>query len=553
VSRRVVALVVGVAAVALVAVGLVGFALQRGRGATPTAALGAPHFVDEAATAGIDHTYDGGPTFFVGGGVAVFDCNGDGRPEMYLAGGAKVASLYRNDSPVGGALRFTAFHDAATDLVDVNGAYPLDVDGDGRVDLAVLRVGGNVLLRGLGDCRFERANEAWEFDGGDAWTTAFSATWEGAARLPTMALGNYLALDATGKPTGTCAANALYRPNPAGTGYATAIPLTPGYCTLSVLFSDWDRSGRRDLRVTNDRHYYTDGEDQLWRVGLGDTPRLYTASDGWVAMQIWGMGIASYDVTGDGYPDVYLTSQGDNKLQTLTAGPTQPTYRDIALKRGVNAAQPFTGGDVLPSTAWHPEFRDVNNDGFVDLFVTKGNVSAMPDFAAKDPSNLLLGQPDGTFREAADAAGILSFARGRGAALADFNLDGLLDLVELNLGERASLWRNVGAGNAAAPAPMGSWLAIRLSQPGQNRDAIGAWIEVRVGDSTIRRELTVGGGHIGGQLGWTHVGLGPSGEAQVRVMWPDGEAGPWMRAAADQFIEIERGATEVRPWRPSGE
>ena len=551
-SRRAVAVVFGLGVVALVASGVVGFALAQGRGATPTAALGAPHFVEETATAGIDHTYDGGSTFFVGGGVAVFDCNDDGRPDIYLAGGSNEAALYRNESLVGGALRFAPVHDPATELADVNGAYPLDIDGDGKVDLAVLRVGETVLLRGLGDCRFERANEAWSFAGGNAWTTSFSAQWEGSARLPTLAVGNYLALDPSGKPTSTCADNALLRPDAAGTGYGPPIALVPGFCTLSILFSDWDRSGRRDLRVANDRHYYTDGEDQLWRVATGEAPRLYTASDGWVAMQIWGMGIASYDVTGDGYPDVYLTSQGDNKLQTLTAGPTQPTYRDIALKRGVNAAQPFTGGDALPSTAWHPEFQDVNNDGFVDLFVTKGNVSTMPDFAAKDPSNLFLGQPDGTFREAADTAGLLSFARGRGAALADFNIDGLLDLVELNLGDRVMLWRNVGAGDAAAPAPMANWLAMRLSQPGPNRDAIGAWIEVRVGDSTIRRELTVGGGHIGGQLGWTHVGLGPSGDAQVRVQWPDGEAGPWMRATANQFIDIERGATEARPWQPRG-
>ncbi len=74
------------------------------------------------------------------------------------------------------------------------GAYPIDIDGDGLTDLAVLRDGENVLLRGLGDCRFERANEAWGFDGGDAWTAAFSATWEGSAALPTLAFGNYLDL-----------------------------------------------------------------------------------------------------------------------------------------------------------------------------------------------------------------------------------------------------------------------------------------------------------------------------------------------------------------------
>ena len=68
---------------------------------------------------------------------------------------------------------------------------------------------------------------------------------------------------------------------------------------------------------------------------------------------------------------------------------------------------------MLPSTAWHPEFEDVNNDGFVDLFVSKGNVEAQPDYATRDPSNLLIGQPDGTFVEGAEAAGIVDFDRAR--------------------------------------------------------------------------------------------------------------------------------------------
>jgi len=540
VRRRSIGLV-AIVVVALVGAGIGGFVVLRAGGATPKTAMGAPHFIDETAAAGLDHTYGGGDTFSVGGGVAVFDCDGDGKPEIYLAGGSNPAELLRNESPAGGALRFTALHDPVTDLSDVTGAYPLDIDGDGNVDLAVLRVGENALLRGLGDCRFERANEAWRFDGGKAWTTAFSATWEGSAAFPTLAVGNYVQLDPTGKPTFDCDTSELVRPASNGQAYGPTIPLTPGYCTLSVLFSDWDGSGRRDLRVTNDRHYYSDGEDQLWRVGVGEAPRLYTAADGWVAMQIWGMGIASYDVTGDGYPEVYLTSQADNKLQTLTVGPAQPAYRDIALKRGVTGAQPYAGGDTLPSTAWHPEFQDVNNDGFIDLFVSKGNVDAMPDYAAKDPSNLFLGQPDGTFTEGAEAAGILEFDRGRGAALADLNQDGLLDLVKVNLDAPAMLWRNVGSGDAGQPASMGHWLAITPHQPGPNRDAIGALIEVRVGDATMRRELTVGGGHIGGQLGPTHFGLGPTSEAQVRVRWPDGVQGPWTTVKADQTVTIERG------------
>ncbi len=207
--------------------------------------------------------------------------------------------------------------------------------------------------------------------------------------------------------------------------------------------------------MSNDRHYYREGEEQLWRIAPGEAPREYTEADGWRPLQVWGMGIASQDLTGDGYPEVFLTSQGDNKLQTLEDGPAQPTYRDIALERGVTAHRPFVGGDVLPSTAWHPEFEDVNNDGFVDLFVSKGNVDAQSGNATRDPSNLLIGQTDGTFVEGAEAAGIVGFDRARGAALVDLNLDGMLDLVVVNRRVRATVWRNVGQGDAERPAPMG--------------------------------------------------------------------------------------------------
>jgi hypothetical protein len=527
-------------------------ALRLRSPAAAGAALGAPKFVNETATAGVAMTYGGDPAYATGGGVAAFDCSGDGRPDLLVAGGGNQAMLYRDDSSLGGALRFVPVSEVALPALGpgVTGAYPLDVDGDGLVDLAVLRADGLRLLRGLGDCRFGDGNATWSFDAGAGWTTAFSASWEGAASLPTLAVGRYLRMDKAGRQTADCDDNALLRPAPGRQAYAAPQALSPGFCTLSMLFSDWDRSGRRDLRVTNDRQYYVNGGEQLWRVEPGVAPRLYTDADGWRQVEIWGMGIASQDVTGDGYPDVYLTSQGDNKLQTLAAGADQPGYRDIALRLGVTAAQPYTGGDSLPSTAWHPAFEDVNNDGRTDLFISKGNVNVMADYAVKDPSNLLLGRDDGTFREAADAAGIVTFDRGRGAALADFNLDGLLDLVQVNYGQPVSVWRNTGAGDATATAAMGSWLELRLTQPGPNRDAIGAWIEVRQGDSTIQRELTIGGGHLGGSLGWIHFGLGGADRAGVRVRWPDGEVGPWLDVGANQFVEVERGATAVRPWTP---
>ena len=524
--------------------------------ATPGGASASPppHYVEEASAAGVDQAYAGDFDYFVGGGVAVFDCDDDGLPDLYLPGGSDAAALYRNESPVGGALSFARQTDAATDLDAVTGAYPLDIDSDGIVDLAVLRNGENVLLRGIGDCRFERANEAWSFDGGSEWTTAFSATWEAGSSWPTLAIGNYHDADFT-DPDQLCQPNELWRPASGGGGYAASIPLTPSWCALSMLFSDWDHSGQRDLRVSNDHHYYSDasdGEEQLWRMTAGQPPHLYTRDEGWQMLRIWGMGIASQDLDGDGRPEIFLSNQADNMLQTLVAGATGPEYRDIARTSGATAHQPYGGSDTRNSTAWHAQFEDVNNDGLMDLFVAKGNVDAMPEFAADDPSNLLIGQPDGTFVEGAEAAGIMDFAKGRGGAVVDLNLDGLLDIVEVKRRENIRLWRNVGAGDASRAAPMGHWAAIRLEQPAPDQAAIGAWLSVKVGERVIERELTIGGGHAGGQLGWTHIGLGAADGAEVRVEWPDGEVGPWMPLPADAFSIIERGATEVRPWTPAG-
>ncbi|MEX1287709.1 MAG: CRTAC1 family protein, partial [Acidimicrobiia bacterium] len=476
--------------------------------------------------------YDGEFTFFVGGGVAVLDCDDDDLPDLYLAGGTNPAGLFRNVSSTGGPLAFEPVADPATDLEGVTGAYPLDVDADGIGDLAVLRVGENVLLRGLGGCRFERANEAWGFDGGDDWTAAFAATWEGDAARPTLAIGNYLEVPEPGDPGRTCAESSLHRPTAGGW---EAAPLVPGLCPLSMLFSDWDRTGRHDLRVANDRHYYDVGSEQLWRVETGADPVLYAADDGWRELQIWGMGIATHDVTGDGLPEVFITSQGDNKLQTLVGGPGEPTYEDIAIRRGATAHRPFMGGESLPSTAWHAQFEDVNHDGFMDLFVAKGNVDAQVDHAAADPSNLLLGGADGVFVEAAREAGVVSLGRGRGAALADLNGDGWLDLVEVNRRENVRLWRNRGVEGD------GHWRAGDLRPPPPPGAAGGAWVEGRAGDLEVARQVLVGGGHAGGVLGPVHVGLGDEGEAEIRVTWPDGEVGPWVPVEVDRTVVIDRG------------
>ncbi|MEP2703875.1 MAG: CRTAC1 family protein [Roseibium sp.] len=517
-----------------------------------------PKFVEEAKAAGVDHTYDGAWEYFVGGGTAIFDCNGDRRPDMFLAGGKNAAKLYRNNSTTGGALKFDIVETGLAEklLNKVLGSYPLDFDNDDVLDLAILRLGENLLLKGNGDCTFDVANRALGFDGGREWTTAFSATFEDGSDYPTLAFGNYVDRSKPGSPWGTCHDNFIFRPEISADGqvsYSDPTRLSPGYCSLSILFTDWNRSGEPSLRVSNDRHYYRGGEEQLWAVSPGKPPRAYKKTDGWQHLKIWGMGIASVDLDVDGYPEYALTSMGDTKIQKLDddADETVPVYQDIAFDLGLTAHRPYTGDDLKPSTGWHSEFQDVNNDGLWDLFIAKGNVEAMPDFADFDPDNLLLGQWNGKFTEVGKEAGISLDKRGRGAGLADFNSDGLLDLVVVNRAKPVSLFRNVGQGTADAPKPIGNWLAIDVRQPGQaNSRAVGAKISVKTGNRTVVKDIQIGAGHASGQLGFFHFGVGVAERANVRIKWPDGDWSHGYRVFANSHVIIERGSEGAQQWLP---
>ena len=527
---------------------VVAMVIAAGQGAPVLAADGpaVPSFSDETQSAGIASVYGGEWEYMVGGGAAAFDCNEDGFPDLMLAGGENPATFYRNASPRGGALKFIT-ETSGLELSAVTGGYPIDIDNDGIMDIVLLRIGENVVMRGLGACKFERANEAWDFAGGDAWSTAMAAAWEKDAAWPTIAIGNYIDRKEEMSPWGSCTGNWLHRPNAAAKGFAAPLALKPSYCALSMLFTDWGNSGTPALRVSNDREYYEGGQEQMWHLEPGQVPALYSEAEGWRYLRIWGMGIASYDLDGNGYPDYALSSMADNKLQTLanipTEGKPQPGYKDIAFAKGVTAHRPYMGGDLRPSTGWHTQFEDVNNDGLVDLLIVKGNVARMPDFAEKDPNNLLLQGADGKFTEAGFTSGIASFAIGRGGALADFNLDGLLDLVVVNRWENAKLWRNT-SGNA------GNWIELKLAQDGPNRNASGAIVEVTSGGKLMRREISVGGGHASGQAGWIHFGLGAAETAEVRIRWPHGEWSQPYALNANQLAILKRDRSDPGVWMP---
>jgi hypothetical protein len=447
-----------------------------------------------------EHIYSGGWEHFVGGGLAILDCNGDARPDIFAAGGTSPAILVRND----GNFRF--FQVDIPQLTGVTGAYPIDMDMDGILDLFVLRVGQNRILKGLGDCAFEDATQALGLLADNQWSTAFTAWWEGDDTRPTLAIGNYVDRDNPDGPFEACDTNTILRPE--GEGYTVEV-LEPGFCPLSILAAN-DARGRLTLRLSNDRHYYVrGGYEQMWDIL---DRRFLGPEDGWDNVSLWGMGIASRDLNADGLDEVMLTSMGDQLLQFANASGRYDAARfDI----GTYAHRPHVGDDGRPSTGWHAEFGDIDNDGLADLFIAKGNVDQMPGMAMEDPNNLLMQQPDGSFVETAARAGVATTDRSRGAALVDFDGDGRQDLIVSNRRVPMEIYRNV-------TADTGNWIGVDLRQPSENRFAIGAVITVMTDDRSQILQHTIGGGHAGGQLIARHFGLGASTQAQIAVDWPDG-------------------------------
>ena len=447
-----------------------------------------------------EHRYEGGWEHFVGGGLAVFDCDDDALPDVFAAGGSAPAALIRNE----GDFNFRSA--AIPAMTGVTGAYPIDLDGDGVLDLFVLRVGENRVLKGQGDCQFRDATTEMGIPANDRWSTAFTVWWEGDAQRPTLAIGNYVDRDDPDGPFRACDDNVILRPS--AQGYRAEL-LQPGYCPLSILAAK-DARGKETLRLSNDRHYYVDqGHEQMWDIG---ERRFLGVQDGWDNVALWGMGIASRDLNGDGLDEVMLTSMGDQLLQFAQK---DGGYRAADYALGTYAQRPHVGGDGRPSTGWHAEFGDVNNDARADLFIAKGNVDQMPGMAMQDPNTLLMQNPDGSFAEASHLAGVAAMERSRGAALVDFDLDGRLDLIVANRRAPLEVYRNV-------TPDTGGWITVDLAQDSGNRNAIGAIVSVQSADHAQTVQHVIGGGHAGGQLLARHFGLGEAAQAEVTITWPDG-------------------------------
>lgn len=221
------------------------------------------------------------------------------------------------------------------------------------------------------------------------------------------------------------------------------------------------------------------------------------------------MGTDFRDYDNDGQPDIVFAA---------LAGETFPLFRKERKDwfRDVTYGSRM-GPESNRRSGWSPALVDFNNDGWKDLFVSCSHVNdTVESFEATKyrlPNAIYVNTRDGRFRDVSGAAGADFQTPGvhRGAAFADFNQDGKVDVAVSLIGGRAELWENVSSGR-------NTWLDVRLTGTRSNRDGIGA--VVRVGRQW--NQMTSSFGYASSSHTPVHFGTGGATQVDVEVIWPSG-------------------------------
>jgi hypothetical protein len=484
------------------------------------------------------------------GGIAVLDYNGDGRPDIYFTNGAAIPSLekstpkfwnrlYRND----GGLKFTDVTEEAgvAGAGYSMGAAVADFDNDGRVDLFVAGVNRNTLYRNLGSGKFEDVTAKAGIASGE-WAVAagwFDYDRDGNLDLWVVHYAKWstdydrFCGDATKGLRIYChpkyfegLASTLYRNQ--GDGTFEDVSSRAGIAGsrgrgMSVAFADYDQDGWPDAFVTNDNM------PNFLFHNRGDGTFEEVALEAGVALRDHGKAVASMgvefkDYDNDGLPDLFVTA---------LAGETFPVFRNLGKGGFADATyQSRVGGISIHHSGWGLGVFDFNNDGWKDLFSANSHVNDRVELtgaAVYREKNSVFANSGGVFQDVSDEAGLSLVRAHRGAAFADFNGDGRIDAVVSALGEPAELWENV--------SPPQHWLGVKLAGVKANRDGIGA--RIRVAGQTL--EVTTAVGYASSVSGPAHIGLGKqTGPLKLEILWPGGGSQTVDVATVDRVIEFRQ-------------
>jgi hypothetical protein len=529
---------------------------------------------DVAAQAGLRHpvVYGGVETKgyileVVGCGVAFLDYDNDGWLDLFVLSGTRLEGappgttnrLYKNN-------RDGTFSDATqkaglTRLEWASAVTVGDYDNDGFDDLFVTGYGHNVLYHNNGDGTFTDVTAKAGLHEA-AVRYGSGCTWVDYDRDGRLDLFVAYYLDTTleklprpgenpdcrwkgvpvncgprGLPTGFAR---LYHNNGDGTftdvSKPSGIAAASGSYPMTAVAADYDNDGWPDIYVACDSTpswLFRNRQDGTFgQEGLEHGVAL--SEDG---LEQAGMGVAVGDYDLDGNLDIFKTHFSDD-TNVLYRNDGKGYFNDVTIRAGLGVETRYVG--------WGTGMVDLDNDGHPDIFVVTGSVypeveRTLPAYPFRTPRLVFRNLGDGRFEELIEEAGpgVAAAHVGRGCAFGDFDNDGDVDVVVVNLNEPPSLLRNDVSGD-------GHWLKVLLTGVKSNRSAIGARVTARYGERTQAQEVTASSSFYSASDRRLHFGLGPATTVDLAIRWPAGATEKVSGIAADQLVVIREGSGIVR-------
>ena len=544
--------------------------------AVPMAAAPVTHvqFEDVTQRSGLDFEHTSGtrdqPYILesMSAGGAFLDYDGDGYLDVFLVNAtrweagpaAPISRLYRNSGKTDGDGGGEPSFQDVTDEAGVGhsgwgmGCAVGDYDNDGDVDLYITQWGANVLYRNEGRGSFLDVSEEAGVDD-DGWGSSAAFGDIDADGHLDLYVANYLEFDIDDPPGEglPCSGwkgldvycgpmgmepqtDVLYRNG--GDGRFTDVTSQTEVAAhkrpaLGVAFGDYDDDGDQDIYVANDSEpnllFRNDGEWQLREVGT--LAGSAYSEDGRAQA---GMGIASGDFDNDGDLDLFVTNFSDD-VNTLYRNLGTGSFRDATAAAGLD-------GSVRPFLGWSTAFFDADNDGWLDLFVANGHIYPQVDIHPSGiryaQRNLMYRNVEGVFHLVAAAqAGLGEIKVSRGAAFGDYDNDGDIDVLVMNLNDTPTLLKNRGADG-------GNWIGLHLIGEASNRDALGARVRVFAeGQGGVQlREVQSGYGYQSQHDRRALFGLGGQQRVQrVEIAWPSGHVQIIVEPPTGRYLVVREG------------